>query len=147
MTEATKHVHVSGHGAEEELKLLLALVRPKYFIPIHGEIRQLARHARIAELVTAGLPTTVDVITAENGDVIQFDGATAQVAEKAPTGRVLIDGTRVGEVGDEVLRDRRHLAADGLVVTVVAINRQTGVVDTVPEIISPRFVTAGDRTR
>ena len=144
ITEATKHVHVSGHGAEEELKLLLALVRPKYFIPIHGEYRQLARHARIAELVTAGLPTTAGVITAENGDVIRFNGATAQVAEKAPTGRVLIDGTRVGEVGDEVLRDRRHLAADGLVVTVVAINRQTGVVDTVPEIISRGFVTAGE---
>jgi ribonuclease J len=144
VTEATKHVHVSGHGAEEELKLLLALVRPKYFIPIHGEYRHLARHARIAELVTAGLPTTVDVITAENGDVIRFNGTTAQVAEKAPTGRVLIDGTRVGEVGDEVLRDRRHLAADGLVVTVVAINRQTGAVDTVPEIISRGFVTAGE---
>ena len=94
--------------------------------------------------MTAGLPTTVDVITAENGDVVRFDGAMAQVAEKAPTGRVLIDGTRVGEVGDEVLRDRRHLAADGLVVTVVAINRQTGVVDTVPEIISRGFVTAGE---
>ena len=144
VTESTKHVHVSGHGAEEELKLLLALVRPKYFIPIHGEYRHLARHARIAELVTGSLPTSVDVITAENGDVIRFDKATASVADKASTGRVLIDSTRVGEVGDEVLRDRRHLAADGLVVPVVAINRQTGVVDTMPEIISRGFVTAGE---
>ena len=73
ITESTKHVHVSGHGSEEELKLLLALVRPRYFIPIHGEYRQLARHARVAELVTRGLPTPVDVITAENGDVLRFD--------------------------------------------------------------------------
>ena len=73
VTESSKHVHVSGHGSEEELKLLLALVRPRYFIPIHGEYRQLARHARIAALVTSGLPTPVDVITAENGDVLRFD--------------------------------------------------------------------------
>jgi ribonuclease J len=144
ITEATKHVHVSGHGAEEELKLLLALVRPRYFIPIHGEYRQLARHARIAELMTSGLPTSVDVITAENGDVIRFDHEGAGIAGKAATGRVLIDSTRVGEVGDEVLRDRRHLAADGVVVAMVAINRQTGAVDTLPEMVARGFVTDGD---
>lgn len=144
ITEATKHVHVSGHGAEEELKLLLALARPRYFIPIHGEYRQLARHARVAELVTSGLPTSVDVITAENGDVIRFDHAGGRVADKAPTGRVLIDSTRVGEVGDEVLRDRRHLAGDGVVVAMVAINRQTGAVDNIPEIVARGFVTDGD---
>jgi ribonuclease J len=141
VTESTKHVHVSGHGAEEELKLLLALVRPKHFIPIHGEYRQLARHARIASLVVGGLPSTVNVITAENGDVIRMDGDGARIADKAPTGRVLIDATRFGEVGDEVLRDRRHLAADGLVVPVVTINRQTGAVDAMPEIIARGFVT------
>ena len=141
VTEATKHVHVSGHGAEEELKLLLALVRPKFFVPIHGEYRQLAQHARVAELVRSGLPRSIDVITAENGDVIRLERETARVVDKTPTGRVLIDGTRVGEVGDEVLRDRRHLAADGLMVPVVAINRQTGAVDTVPEIIARGFVT------
>ncbi|MGH9174003.1 MAG: ribonuclease J, partial [Vicinamibacterales bacterium] len=141
VTEATKHVHVSGHGAEEELKLLLALVRPKYFVPIHGEYRQLARHARVAELVIGGLPSSVDVITAENGDVIRADRDGVRIVDKAPTGRVLIDGTRVGEVGDEVLRDRRHLAADGVMVPVVAINRQTGAVDTVPEIMARGFVT------
>jgi ribonuclease J len=141
ITESTKHVHVSGHGAEEELKLILALAKPRYFIPIHGEYRQLARHARVAELVTGGLPTPVDVITAEDGDVIRFSSDGARIADKAPTGRVLIDGTRVGEVGDEVLRDRRHLAADGLVVPVVAINRQTGSVDSLPEIIARGFVT------
>jgi ribonuclease J len=143
ITESTKHVHVSGHGAEEELKLLLALVRPRYFVPVHGEYRQLARHARVAELVTSGLPDTVGVITAEDGDVIRFDADGGRITDKTPTGRILIDGTRVGEVGDEVLRDRRHLAADGLVVAVVAINRQTGSVDTLPEIIARGFVTNG----
>jgi ribonuclease J len=141
ITESSKHVHVSGHGSEEELKLVLALVRPRYFVPIHGEFRQLARHARIAELVTGGLPSPVDVITAENGDVLRFDKDGARIAGKTATGRVLIDGTRVGEVGDEVLRDRRHLAADGLVVPVVAINRQTGVVEGTPELIARGFVT------
>jgi ribonuclease J len=142
VTEATKHVHVSGHGAEEEVKLLLALVRPKYFVPIHGEYRQLARHARLAELVTGGLPQPTEVITAETGDVLRFDADGGRIVDKAPTGRVLIDGTRVGEVGDEVLRDRRHLAADGLVVAMIAINRHTGVVETT-EVIARGFVTDG----
>jgi ribonuclease J len=144
ITESSKHVHVSGHGSEEELKLVLALVRPRYFIPVHGEFRQLARHARIAELVTSGLPTQVDVITAEDGDVLRFDDEGARITGKTPAGRVLIDGTRVGEVGDEVLRDRRHLAADGLVVPVVAISRQTGVIEGTPELIARGFVTDGE---
>jgi ribonuclease J len=144
VTESHKHVHVSGHGAQEELKLLLALVRPRYFIPIHGEFRQLALHARVAEMVTSGMPAEAQVITAENGDVIRFDREGGRIIEKTPTGRVLIDGTRTGEVGDEVLRDRRHLAADGLVVPVVAINRQTGAIDTHPELIARGFVTDGE---
>ena len=142
ITESTKHVHVSGHGAEEEVKLLLSLVRPKYFVPIHGEYRQLARHARLAELVTGGLPQPTEVMTAETGDVLRFADDGCRVVEKAPTGRVLIDGTRVGEVGDEVLRDRRHLAVDGVVVAVIAINRHTGVVETT-EVIARGFVTDG----
>ena len=144
ITESSKQVHVSGHGSEEELKLVLALVRPRYFIPVHGEFRQLARHARIAELVTSGLPSPVDVIIAEDGDVLRFDDEGARIAGKTPAGRVLIDGTRVGEVGDEVLRDRRHLAADGLVVPVVAISRQTGVIEGTPELIARGFVTDGE---
>jgi ribonuclease J len=142
ITESTKHVHVSGHGAEEEVKLLVALVRPRYFIPIHGEYRQLARNARLAELVTSGLPAPTEVITAENGDILRFDQDGGRIVDKTSTGRVLIDSTRVGEVGDEVLRDRRHLAGDGLVVAVVAINRQTGAVDTT-EVIARGFVTDG----
>jgi ribonuclease J len=141
VTEATKHVHVSGHGSEEELKLMLAMVKPRYFVPIHGEYRQLARHARVAELVTSGLPEPTRVLTPETGDILRFDADGAGIVDKAPTGRVLIDVTRVGEVDDEVLRDRRHLAGDGLVVAVVAISRQTGIVESAPELIARGFVT------
>jgi ribonuclease J len=144
ITEADKHVHVSGHGSGEELKLMLSLVRPRYFIPIHGEYRQLARHARVAEIVTGGLPEPVTVLMAEDGDIVRFDAAGGRLHDKTPTGRVLIDSTRVGEVNDEVLRDRRHIAADGVVVPVIAINRQTGVLEGVPELLVRGFVTADD---
>jgi ribonuclease J len=141
VTESTKHVHVSGHGSEEELKLVLSLVRPKYFVPIHGEYRQLAHHARIARFVTRGLPSPVEVITAENGDVLRFDADGIRTTEKTQVGRVLIDGTRVGEVGDEVLRDRRHISTDGLIVPVVAINARSGVIEGVPELVARGFVS------
>jgi ribonuclease J len=130
--EGTKHVHVSGHGSEEELKLMLALVRPRCFVPIHGEFRQLARHAHIAAQVS---PST-EVLLAENGDILHFDADGGRLAGKAPAGRVLIDGTRTGEIGDEVLRDRRHLAADGLVVAVLAISRQSGTLEEAPALIT-----------
>jgi ribonuclease J len=120
--DGIKHVHVSGHGGEEELKLMLSIVRPRYFVPIHGEYRQLARHARVATRVSR----TTEVLLAENGDRLSFDAAGGRVAGKVPAGRILIDGTRSGEVGDEVLRDRRHLAGDGLVVPVVSIGAQSG---------------------
>ncbi len=122
ISDAVKHVHVSGHGGEEELKLMLSVVRPRYFVPIHGEYRQLARHARVAARV---LPST-KVVLAETGDLIRFDHEGGRVADKVQAGRILIDGTRLGEVGDEVLRDRRHLAGDGLVVPVVSIGGQSG---------------------
>ena len=134
--EGLKHVHVSGHGSEEELKLMLSLVRPRYFVPIHGEYRQLSQHARIAERVTARLEPPVTVMLAENGDVIRFDDTGGRIAGKAPAGRVLIDSTGSGEVVDEVLRDRRHLSEDGLVVPVVAINKQTGDIEGDPDVIS-----------
>jgi ribonuclease J len=142
ITEHTRHVHVSGHGSEEELKLVLSLARPRYFVPIHGEFRQLARHAKVAELVASGAGGKAQVITAQNGDIIRFDADGGRVADRAPVGRVLIDGTRIGEVGDEVLRDRRHLAADGLVVPVVAMNRQTGAMEGPPQVIARGFVTS-----
>ena len=134
--EGIKHVHVSGHGSAEELKLILALVRPRYFVPIHGEYRQLARHASVAKMASPG--TTV--VLAENGDRIRVDEDGAQIAERVPAGRILIDGTRSGEVGDEVLRDRRHLAGDGLVVPVVAISRQSGTLEERPDVITRGFV-------
>jgi len=134
--EGLKHVHVSGHGSEEELKLMLSLVRPRYFVPIHGEYRQLARHARIATRVSRG----TRALLAENGDLIRFDREGGRLADKVPAGRILIDGTRSGEVGDEVLRDRRHLAGDGLVVPVVAIGRQSGNLEETPDVITRGFV-------
>ena len=134
--EGTRHVHVSGHGSEEELKLMLSLIRPRFFVPIHGEYRQLARHARVAARVS---PAT-KVILAENGDLIRFDNDGGRVAERVPAGRTLIDGTRSGAVGDEVLRDRRHLSGDGLVVPVVAIGRQSGALEETPDIITRGFV-------
>jgi len=138
--EGIKHVHVSGHGSQEELKLMLSLVRPRFFVPVHGEYRQLSQHARIAARMFAGRDPKPEILLAENGDLIRMDRAEARVAGKAPVGRVLIDGTRTGEVGDEVLRDRRHLAEDGLVVPVVAINKQTGTIEGVPDIITRGFV-------
>ncbi len=141
VTESTKHVHVSGHGAEEEIKLVLSLVRPKYLIPVHGEFRHLARHAKVARFVTRGLPTAVAVITAEDGDVVRFDAEGGRIADKTPAGRVLIDGTRVGEVDDEVLRDRRHISIDGIIMPVVAINARTGIVEGVPELVARGFVS------
>src|SRR5690349_21410490 len=140
VTPDMKHVHVSGHGSAEELKLVLSLVRPRFFVPIHGEYRQLSQHARVAAKVMRGTNRHVQVLLAQDGDIIQFDRNGARIAEKAPTGRVLIDVTRVGEVGDEVLRDRRHIAADGLVVAVVAISRHTGEVAGTPELVARGFV-------
>jgi ribonuclease J len=140
VTPDMKHVHVSGHGAAEELKLMLSLIRPRYFVPVHGEYRQLSQHARVARRVLRGLEPQVQVLLAQDGDVIQFDGSGARIADKAPTGRVLIDVTRVGEIGDEVLRDRRHIAADGLVVAVVAISRHSGAIEGTPELVARGFV-------
>ncbi len=130
--EHDKRVHVSGHGSAEELKLLLSLIKPAHFVPIHGEYRQLARHARMATLVS---PHT-SVLLAQDGDVLRFDADGGRIVDRRPTGRMLIDGTRTGEVADEVLRDRRHLAEDGLIVAVVAISSQTGELSQPPEVIA-----------
>jgi ribonuclease J len=134
--EGIKHVHVSGHGSEEEIKLMLSLVRPRYLVPIHGEYRQLARHASVAAKVSRG----TKVLLAQNGDVIRFDHEGGRIAEQRPAGRTLIDGTRTGEVGDQVLRDRRHLAGDGLVVPVLTIDRRTGSLQETPDVITRGFV-------
>jgi ribonuclease J len=140
VTDSMKHVHVSGHGSAEELKLVLSLVRPRYFVPIHGEYRQLAQHARVAQRVMRGIEPRLQVLLAQDGDIVQFDARGARIADKAPAGRVLIDVTRIGEVGDEVLRDRRHIAADGVVIAVVAISRQDGTLVGEPELVARGFV-------
>jgi len=138
--EGQKRVHVSGHGSEEELKLMLSLVRPRYFVPIHGEYRQLARHAAVARTVSQRRGPTTEVLLLENGDRLCLGSERAVIDGKEPVGRVLVDATLSGEVADEVLRDRRHLAEDGLVVPVLAIDRQTGALEGAPEIITRGFV-------
>jgi ribonuclease J len=140
ITDGMKHVHVSGHGSAEELKLVLSLIRPRYFVPIHGEYRQLAQHARIARRVMSGPDRRVEVLLASDGDIVRFDAEGGRIEGKAPVGRVLIDMTRIGEVGDEVLRDRRNVAAEGIVVAVLAISKQTGALVGEPEIIPRGFV-------
>jgi ribonuclease J len=133
--DTLKHVHVSGHGSEEELKLMLSLVRPKFFVPIHGEYRQLARHARVAKDVS----DKITVLLAQDGDRLCFTRDKGHIGDRVASGRVLIDGTGMGEVADEVLRDRRHIAADGLLVPVVAIG-QSGTLESEPELITRGFV-------
>ena len=111
--EGIKHVHVSGHGSEEELKLVLSLVRPRHFIPIHGENTGSCRTCPHRRARDGRHPPAVKVMLIENGDILRFDENGGAVVGKAPTGRVLIDASGSGEVIDEVLRDRRHLAEDG----------------------------------
>ncbi len=142
--EGIKHVHVSGHGSEEELKLMLSLLQPRFFAPIHGEFRQRGRYARIADRMSGGVLAKMTVIVADNGDVLHFTADAGWVAGKAPAGRVLIDGPGLGEVGDEVLRDRRHLAEDGVIVPVLAINKQTGSIEGVPDVITRGLVLNGE---
>ena len=130
-------VHVSGHACEEELKLIQAIVKPKYFMPVHGEFRMLTRHKGIA--VRMGMPEE-NVFIMDNGRVLEFDGDEIHTDEIVTAGNVLIDGLSVGDVGNIVLRDRRHLAEDGLIVAVMSINSATGEVLSGPDIISRGFV-------
>jgi ribonuclease J len=136
-------LHVSGHASVEELKLVLNLVRPRYFMPIHGEFRQLSKHARLAEhLRFAGLENT---FVMESGDILEIDHHGARKAGRVPVGRVCIDSGSVDEVVQEmVIRDRRHLSEDGIVLPIIAINRHTGRVETLPEIVSRGFALAED---
>jgi ribonuclease J len=136
-------VHVSGHGSAEELKLVLNLVRPKYFMPIHGEYRQLARHAQLAEhLRHSGLSET---FVLETGDSLEIDEAGARRGAKVTVGRVCIDSGSIDEiVEDMVIRDRRHLSEDGFVLPIIAINKHTGKSETLPEIVSRGFVAGED---
>ena len=139
---AVKHAHVSGHASQEELKLMLGLTRPKYFIPIHGEFRMLVQHGRLA-IETGVAPENVFII--ENGQAIEFfpDGS-ARRAAPVTSGYVLVDGLSVGDVGEVVLRDRRALASDGMFIVVVTVDKQTGRIVAKPEIVTRGFVRGNE---
>jgi ribonuclease J len=134
-------LHVSGHASAEEMKLILNLARPRYFMPIHGEFRQLSRHARLAEhLRFSGLE---DTFIMDSGDVLEIDRNGARKAGRVPVGRVCIDSGSVDDVVEEmVIRDRQHLSEDGIVLPIIAINRQTGRMEGLPEIVSRGFAGA-----
>jgi len=130
-------VHVSGHAGQEELKLMLSLVKPKYFVPIHGEYRHLILHARLAQGM--GLPSE-NIFVIEDGDALEFDRKGGRVAEHIPAGYVFVDGLGVGDVGQVVLRDRQLLSQDGILIVTLTVDRETGHPIAGPEIISRGFV-------
>ncbi len=136
-------LHVSGHGSSEELRLVLNLVRPKYFVPVHGEYRQLSKHARLAEhLRNVGLEET---FVLETGEVLELDTKSARKAGRVTVGRVCIDSGAAGEVvGDMVIRDRRVISEDGIVLPILAINRHTGKIESSPELVSRGFALESD---
>ncbi|HLK43288.1 MAG TPA: ribonuclease J [Thermoleophilia bacterium] len=132
MTDETDYVTVSGHAAGDDLRTMLDTVRPRAFVPVHGEFRMLQAHARIAR--ATGVPDHA-IRVAENGTVLELDGDGLTVTGRIEAGQTLVDGLNIGEVGDEVLRDRRHLANDGVVIVVVTISAQTGEAVADPEVI------------
>ena len=134
---AASAVHVSGHGSQEELKLMLNLMKPKYFIPIHGEYRMLRQHALLAESV--GIEKE-NIFLLDNGDTVEIQNGVARKGNKVPSGIVLIDGLGVGDVGNIVLRDRKLLSQDGILVVVVTLSKQDGTILSGPDIISRGFV-------
>ncbi|QAY65648.1 ribonuclease J [Paenibacillus protaetiae] len=134
---SVSRVHVSGHGSQEELKLMLNLIRPKYFIPIHGEYRMLRMHAQLGEAV--GIEKE-NIFIIDIGDTVEIQNGAARKGSKVPAGNVLIDGLGVGDVGNIVLRDRKLLSQDGILVVVVTLSKQDGTILSGPDIISRGFV-------
>lgn len=134
-------VHVSGHASQEELRLLINLVRPQYFIPVHGEYRQLRLHAELAK----GMHGAVGhVMMIETGDILEFDELGARKVGQAPVGRICIDSGSTGDVVEElIIRDRRHLSEDGFVLPILAINKLTGKIEAPPEIVMRGFAGGG----
>ncbi len=130
-------VHVHGHASQEELKLLLSLVKPTYFVPIHGEYRHLSLHARLAQSI--GIPKE-NIFVLEDGDVLELSPEAAKVTGKVNSGHVYVDGSSVGDVGGVVLRNRKMLSKDGIVVVILAVNRQTGKLIGRPDIVTRGFV-------
>ena len=137
MYDKLSQVHVHGHGSQEELKLILSLVKPRFFAPIHGEYRHLSLHARLAESV--GMPAG-NVFVLEDGDVLELSANSARVNGKVGTGHVYVDGLSVGDIGGVVLRTRRMLSRDGIVVVIIAVNRQTGKLVGRPDIVTRGFI-------
>lgn len=135
--ESTTSIHVSGHARQEELKLMLNMVRPKFFIPVHGEYRHLVQHARLAQ--DMGVPSE-NVFIAEIGDTLEFTKESGRVAGKVSSGSILVDGLGVGDVGNIVLRDRKQLSQDGILIAVVTIDKETGNIMAGPDIVSRGFV-------
>ena len=135
--ESLAEVHVSGHACQEELKMMLALTKPKFFMPVHGEYRHLHRHMQL------GMQMGIDernIFIMENGRVLEIDNSSAKMLGMVPSGKLLVDGLGVGDVGNIVLRDRKHLSNDGLIVCVVSISEDTGEIVAGPDIISRGFV-------
>jgi len=139
--ENSAGVHVSGHAAAEELKVMLNLVRPKYFVPVHGEHRHLCFHAELAE--ATGISED-RIFVLENGDVLELDSEGAEVCGRVQAGMILVDGFAMGDFRDLVLRDRQHLASDGLVMVVVARSAQEGRIMGEPEIVFRGIALADD---
>ncbi len=135
--KSLSEVHVSGHACQEELKLILALTKPKYFIPVHGEHRMLVQHAKLAEQV--GIDPK-NIFMLENGIVLEMDERSAKVNGTVPAGKILVDGLGVGDVGNIVLRDRKHLSEDGLIIVVATLSRDKKKIAAGPDVISRGFV-------
>lgn len=135
--ESLAEVHVSGHACQEELKIILALAKPQYFMPVHGEYKHLSRHRELA--LQMGMKSK-DIFMMENGKVLEVSADNAKITGTVPSGRVLVDGLGVGDVGNIVLRDRKHLAQDGLIVVVLTMDHASQTVVAGPDIISRGFV-------
>ncbi|MDO5125651.1 MAG: ribonuclease J [Ruminococcus sp.] len=135
--EAMYEVHVSGHACQEEQKLLLSITKPKFFIPVHGEYKHLMKHAETA--MSVGIDEN-NIIIGEIGNIIETDGVDMKIRGQATAGKVLVDGLGVGDVGAIVLRDRKHLAQDGIIIAVATINRNSGEILSGPDIVSRGFV-------
>jgi ribonuclease J len=135
--ERTSGIHVSGHASQEELKMMHNLIRPKFFIPVHGEYRHLVKHAQIAQ--DLGMPKE-NVFIAENGNVLEFTQEKGTIAGKVTAGKILVDGLGVGDVGNIVLRDRRQLSQDGILIIVMTMDKASGTIVAGPDIVSRGFV-------
>lgn len=135
--EKMYEVHVSGHACQEELKMIMGIVKPKYFIPVHGELKHLRKHAGLA--LSMGIPKE-NILIADNGRVAEISKKALRRTSTVPAGRVFVDGYGVGDVGSVVLRDRKHLAQDGLVIVAVCIDRESGMIVSGPDVVTRGFV-------